>query len=173
MRASSSWIKLQFVVRKHVMNTYQMHTLSLFLYSITFSLPLFLSAPSLIFLSFDSSLSFWLIPSLCFWWSVILMRHIQICCIMYPFVCTSVCICVCSHFLYICKAYLEVVHICHSVAYYDMCLCLGPLECAVANCALVSLLSLSPYHRPPWGCPHLEAVVERAWCVGMEWGGPG
>lgn len=32
MRASSSWIKLQFVVRKHVMNTYQMHTLSLLLF---------------------------------------------------------------------------------------------------------------------------------------------
>lgn len=44
MRASSSWIKLQFVVRKHVMNTYQMHTLSPSFYSITLSLPI---SPSL------------------------------------------------------------------------------------------------------------------------------
>ena len=40
MRASSSWIKLQFVVRKHVMNTYQMHTLSLFLFYHIFSISL-------------------------------------------------------------------------------------------------------------------------------------
>lgn len=44
MRASSSWIKLQFVVRKHVMNTYQMHTLTLLFfffvpYPVTFSHP--------------------------------------------------------------------------------------------------------------------------------------
>lgn len=96
MRASSSWIKLQFVVRKHVMNTYQVHTLSLFLFYHIFS-P---SALSLIFFVFWlQPPSLWLIPSLFFWWSVILMWRIQMCCIMYSFVCTCVCICVCSHFL--------------------------------------------------------------------------
>lgn len=94
MRASSSWIKLQFVVRKHVMNTYQMHTLSLFLFYhiLSPSLPL---PFSLIFLSFWLCLpSLQLISSLFFWWSVILMWHIQLYCIMYPFICTCVCICV-------------------------------------------------------------------------------
>lgn len=52
MRASSSWIKLQFVVRKHVMNTYQMHTFSLFLFYHIFSTSL--SPCSLIFLVFLS-----------------------------------------------------------------------------------------------------------------------
>lgn len=59
MRASSSWIKLQFVVRKHVMNTYQMHTpLSLFwfyyifpnpvsLFAVLFDFCVFLTPPSL------------------------------------------------------------------------------------------------------------------------------
>lgn len=85
MRASSSWIKLQFVVRKHVMNTYQMHTLSLFLFYYIF----------LFFCLFDSHphLSR-LISSLLFWWSVILMWHIQLYCIIHPFKCTCVCICV-------------------------------------------------------------------------------
>lgn len=45
MRASSSWIKLQFVVRKHVMNTYQIHTFSLFILSqfLDLTLPLAIS----------------------------------------------------------------------------------------------------------------------------------
>lgn len=55
MRASSSWIKLQFVVRKHVMNTYQMHTLSLFLFYHIFSTSLTPSSLSLIFCLFDST----------------------------------------------------------------------------------------------------------------------
>lgn len=85
MRASSSWIKLQFVVRKHVMNTYQMHTLSLFLFYhiLSPSLPL---PFSLIFLSFWLYLpSLQLISSLFFWWPVILMWHIQLYCIMYAY----------------------------------------------------------------------------------------
>lgn len=85
MRASSSWIKLQFVVRKQVMNTYQVHTLSLSLYSITFfSFCLFDSHPHLSRL----------ISSLLSWWSVILMWHIQLYCIIHPFKCTRVCRCV-------------------------------------------------------------------------------
>lgn len=53
MRASSSWIKLQFVVRKHVMNTYQMHTLTLFLFYHIFSI---------ILCPVSDFLSFWLYP---------------------------------------------------------------------------------------------------------------
>lgn len=33
--------------------------------------------------------------------------------------------------------------------------------------------SLWPYHRPLRGCPHLQAVTERAWCIGVGRGRPG
>lgn len=56
MRASSSWIKLQFVVRKHVMNTYQMHTLSLSLFLFCHILtPTLLPLAALLFCLSDSN----------------------------------------------------------------------------------------------------------------------
>lgn len=90
MRASSSWIKLQFVVRKHVMNTYQMHTLSPSFYSITLSLPV---SPSLFhvfgFFCLSDSTS-------CHSLSGFLMlcptevTYSQLCCIMCSFICACV-----------------------------------------------------------------------------------
>lgn len=56
---------------------------------------------------------------------------------------------------------------------------LVPLDDCVQTCSLVYLLwlnissALSPYHWPLRGCPHLQAVTEWAWCVGMGRGGPG
>lgn len=144
MRASSSWIKLQFVVRKHVMNTYQMHTLSLFLFYHIFSTSLSLPKPcSLIFFFFclfDSTPRLYSSFPRFFWWSVILMWHIQLYCIMYPFVLTCVCICVCTHFLgayiYVCYMYMRVS--CDStillLLFLITCLCLRPLAYAVDNC---------------------------------------
>lgn len=196
MRASSSWIKLQFVVRKHVMNTYQMHTLSLFLFYHIFYTSLSPSALSLIFLSFwlyPPSLQ--LIPSLFFWWSVILIWHIQLCCIMYPCVCICVCICVCSHILglcaYICDMCLGVLSVsvmkclcvCHSffAIYYHIslsqttCMCFEQV-CVSLHVYLLCLCiwcSYSPYHRPLWQCSHLEGVAKRAWCISVNRGRPG
>lgn len=152
MRASSSWIKLQFVVRKHVMNTYQMHTLFLFLFyhflHLSLSLPLPLPC-SLIFLSFwlyPPSLQ--LISSLFFWWPVILMWHVRLCCIMYPFVCTCVCICVCTHFL---DAYIYVIciwecsHCCPlsrvSVSLWTNCVQTCPLVHLLRPCSLSHLIT--------------------------------
>lgn len=179
MRASSSWIKLQFVVRKHVMNTYQMHTLSPFFYFITFSPPLFPFCPVFdfffLFVFWLQPLSLWLAPSPCCWWSVILMRRIQMCCIMHLFECTSVCICVCvfpflGAYTYVRRIWGLCASVILSLSSVMTRAALGPLERAPTNCGQTWL---SPHHRPPRGCPHLEAVVERARCVGVERGGPG
>lgn len=145
MRASSSWIKLQFVVRKHVMNTYQMHTLSLFLFYHIF----------LFFCLFDSHphLS-WLISSLLFWWSVILMWHIQLRCIIHPFKCTCVCICVhivIAHVAYICQVLMS--SLCQiACTRGQLCANLSTIVCdVVVHCDLCPTLSRASVGMPSSG----------------------
>lgn len=178
MRASSSWIKLQFVVRKHVMNTYQMHTLSPSFYSITLSLPV---SPSL-FHVFGFFLSFWLyILSFPLWISDVMSYWSDIFTVVLYNVLLYMCMCrLCAH------AHFLIFRVC------NMCtlLCVCPVTLLLlfsenfyalwkTVCKLVHLLwlcilwCLSPYDRPLWGCPHLQTVVEWAWCIRVDRGGPG
>lgn len=144
MRASSSWIKLQFVVRKHVMNTYQMHTLSLFLFYHIFSF--FSPCPV------SDFLSFWLNPRLSTsfpffsWWSVILMWHIQLCSVMHPFVCTCVCICVCSplrgtYVMWIWECCFSLIAVS-----YQMCLSQATCMCCGQLCANLFIYCMYPFN---------------------------
>lgn len=176
MRASSSWIKLQFVVRKHVMNTYQMHTLFLFILSnFLHHSPSTAALFNFFFFSFFDSLlhHLLLISSLVFWWSVTLLWHIQLDCIMHPFICTCAYIWVDTffkvHTLYI---------ICHSLIAVYCHLCISDHFCVqtcppVYRVCLYISFALWPYHRPPCWCPHLQAVTKWAGCIGVGRRGPG
>lgn len=92
--------------------------------------------------------------------------------------------CVCTHFLgaYICDMYLRAVCVSVNVLllFIITSLCHPHHLChRMTVCKLVYLLwlnissALSPSHWPLRGCPHLQAVTEGAWCVGMSRGGPG
>lgn len=133
MRASSSWIKLQFVVRKHVMNTYQMHTLSLFLFYHIFSTSLSLPLPcSLIFLSF------WLYPpSLAHFLSVFLMAcHIDV---TYSAVLYNIPLC-----MYMCMHTFFRVHI-YVICIWESCVCLS-----FSYCCFLSHFSVSDHLHVLW-----------------------
>lgn len=131
MRASSSWIKLQFVVRKHVMNTYQMHTLSPSFYSITLSLPV---SPSLFhvfgFFCLSDSTS-------CHSLSGFLMlcptevTYSQLCCIMCSFICACVGYVHMHIFWYL--EYVICVLCCVCVSSYFIATLLRKLLCIVEN----------------------------------------
>lgn len=183
MRASSSWIKLQFVVRKHVMNTYQMHTLSLFLFYhiLTTSRSPFAALFDFFFRPFRRCRpSLQLISSLFFWWSVTLMGHIQLYCIMHPFICTCVCIflhiflgclhCICDRVVFHCHPFIAVYR---RISISDHFCAWRPAACKLYLLCLYISCHVWPYRRPLRGWPHLQAVPERAWCVGAGGGGPG
>jgi len=148
-----------------------MHTLSPF-YSITFS-P---SAPSLIFCLFDStpvspphSLSvFMMVCHIGVTYSAALY-NVSLCMYMYMHICM----------LTFLDEYMWYVSEsdCHFLlaVYYHMsksqttCMSCGlaNLSNCLSTVCLHLMLSLSPYHWPLWGCPHLQAVAEWARCVGV------
>lgn len=159
------------------MNTYQIHTLSPSFYSITLSLPI---SPSLFhvfdFFCLSDSTS-------CHSLSGFLMlcpTEVTYSVVLYN-VLLYMCMCrLCAH------AYFLIFRVCNMCTL--LCVCPVTLLLLVSDnfyvlwktvCKLVHLLSLcilwslSPYDRPLWGCPHLQTVVEWAWCIRVDRGGPG